>query len=292
MERDRIMESKNHLSVSFIGAGNAAFRLSLALKYSGIIISGVWNRGRESADFMAKILNKRENNPSALPDTMVYDEIYDCLNSNIVIIAVSDDFIPDIIEMIKLRQEVLAGEVIICHVSGSQNISIFGDIPNHGVIYPLMTLSKSKPVDFKIVPFLIEASNEKSLNTIEELINSLKSEYSICSSNERLKLHLAAVYVNNFVNYILSMAYEISPQHHVFLLPLATETVRKAFLKGDPFLTQTGPAVRDDNGTIEKHLNLINECFDKNKNPHEEVYRLFTALIKEKFIEYKDNVKF
>ena len=72
-------------------------------------------------------------------------------------------------------------------------------------------------------------------------------------------LHLAAVFVNNFTNHMLVQGREIALKagfSFEILSPLIQETIAKALELG-PENSQTGPAVRNDKNTIEKHLELL-----------------------------------
>jgi len=97
------------------------------------------------------------------------------------------------------------------------------------------------------------------------------------NSDERLKIHLAAVFVSNFINYMVGLAFDLSKPNQTFLMPLAIETVRKAFLYEHPSLVQTGPAKRGDINTLEKHLKLLNGMKE-----HREVYEILSKLIADK----------
>jgi hypothetical protein len=57
---------------------------------------------------------------------------------------------------------------------------------------------------------------------------------------------------------------------------LALETVEKAFAI-TPEIAQTGPAIREDELTIKKHLELLEDPFQK------ETYRLITEAIMNSF---------
>ena len=116
--------------------------------------------------------------------------------------------------------------------SGETSIEFFSNhnIENYGVLYPLMTLSKNKDLNIYIVPFLIEYSNTAVKNALIDIVNSFKAEYKISDSKDRLRMHTAAVFATNFVNYMLSLSYDISSPDFVFLLPSVMESVRKAFL--------------------------------------------------------------
>ena len=72
-------------------------------------------------------------------------------------------------------------------------------------------------------------------------------------------LHLAAVFVCNFTNHMLTQGKQIADKagfpFEIFN-PLLQETISKAMDIG-PENSQTGPAVRNDQNTIEKHLELL-----------------------------------
>ena len=137
-----------------------------------------------------------------------------------------------------------------------------------------MTLSKTKPVDFSLVPFFLEYNSDSCKEQLINICYSLKSEYRIVESSERLKLHVAAVFVCNFINYLTGLAFDISKPNHMFLMPLAVETIRKAFLYEHPSAVQTGPAIRKDWSTIKKHMEFLEHL-----PQHKEVYKLLTDLI-------------
>ncbi len=264
------------LKVSFAGAGNAAYRLSMALKSAGCNVSYIWNRSSEASRALVKILNKPENNPFNLELTQAVEDISLLSESDIILLTISDDSIEQVFKSISALEPVKSGKTVVCHTSGATPMDILNRIPHYGVFYPLMTLSKTKPVDMRIVPFFIESSDKSTHDVLVKLCDYLGSEYKDCDTAERMKMHLAAVFVSNFVNYILGLAYDISSPNYIFLMPLATETVRKAFLYGHPAHVQTGPAVRKDVSTIKNHLEML-----KHMEEHREVYALMTKYIGE-----------
>lgn len=272
--------------ISIIGIGNAGFRLALALKSTGFEIPFVVNRTFDDARILASLLNKPENNHHNLPATVPSNNILIAEDSDVIIISVSDDAIPEVMSSIHNIKSVISGKTTVCHISGGTSMDIFNSIPSHGVFYPLMTLSKNKPVDFTLVPFMLEYSDDKSGEKLKMMCKNMGSEFSVANSDERLRMHVAAVYVSNFANYLASLSYDISTPNHVYLLPLALETIRKAFLYGDPAMVQTGPAARGDVMTIKKHLEVL-----ESKDEHYKVYELLSELIKRQ-TNKKENVKF
>lgn len=268
------MNNKKY-KISIVGTGNLAYRLSLALNGVGMELLYIMGRDRDEASKLAYILNKPENgSPERKYITQTTSDPVKLFEGNIIILAVSDNSIEEVSNMIFRDSGLSSMDTTIIHCSGACEASLLNKFKNYGVLYPLMTLSKTKPVDFGLIPFFLESSNSQVKEQLTDICYALKSEYRFTNSEERLRLHLAAVYVSNFVNHLTGLAYDISKPNQMFLMPLAIETIRKAFLYEHPALVQTGPAVRGDYETIEKHLKLLEDM-----PMHKEMYTLITNQI-------------
>lgn len=258
--------------ISFIGAGNVTYRLSLALQKAGHDICCICNRDTQKAEKVVRAL-KREKS-----DANVTNNIEHIPDSDILIIGVSDSAITDIAQQITQYKNRFN---LIVHTSGATGIDVLKEyeIDNCGVFYPLMTLSKNKDIDIRLVPFLLESNCKNGEEILTNIVQSLKAEYNFCSSDKRLQMHTAAVFGTNFINYILSLAYDIANPNFTYLLPGAIETVRKAFLN-NPNISQTGPALRRDMNTLEKHMKVLQE---KGLTSHLQVYKMLSEKIMEKY---------
>jgi len=145
--------------ISFWGSGNVAYRLSIALKAVGFAIPFICCRNNESAQKLVHILNKNDNNPHNIQEITEYTNDFNLLaDSDIVIIAVSDDAIKELAQKFYKINFLQNKKPVILHTSGASSLEDLDSAGKYGVLYPLMTLSKVKPVDFKLVPFLIEFS--------------------------------------------------------------------------------------------------------------------------------------
>ena len=81
------------------------------------------------------------------------------------------------------------------------------------------------------------------------------------SDDQRLKLHLAAVIVNNFTNHLYALAADYCDNEQIdfkMLQPLIEETALR-LREHLPRDVQTGPAIRKDMITIDKHLRILSE---------------------------------
>lgn len=268
----------NHYSFSFIGCGNLAYRMSLELQKNGHSVNAIYGRDLEKASKLAYILNKTEHSPNNNTiETVATSNLEDVLESDIVIIAVSDNAIEGIASLLLEEAKKRNKYPLVLHSSGATPLCVLNGFPRHGVLYPLMTLSVTKPVDFSLVPFFLESSSKEIGQLLKDICYTLNAEYREIDSNERAQLHVSAVYVSNFINYLTGLAFDLSKPNHMFLMPLAIETIRKAFLYEHPNLVQTGPAIRGDVETINKHLKLLEKYPE-----HKEVYELLSANIFQK----------
>ncbi len=268
-------------SISFIGAGNVAFRLSLALQLAGHSIDFICNRDINNGNKLVKAINKNGGEAKYTND---YKAL---LNSEVVIISVSDDAIEEVTKGIAASlKEVSLGEIQLpnfFHTSGATDIKALSTLMDMGfecgVLYPLMTISKSKNINFSDVPFLLESTSQTTKRVLEGLTSSLNSEYFLCNSEKRLRMHTAAVFSCNFINYLLGLSFEVAGNAHTLLLPSTLEMVRKSFLLS-PEAASTGPAKRGDLTTINKHIDLLEQL---GLEEHKEIYKLLSDKIIKKY---------
>lgn len=250
-------------NIVLIGSGNVATHLGKAFYDAGNKIIQVYSRNIENAQKLSNIIG-------AIPISNLNNII---LDADLYIICVTDDAIISILPFLKN----LRG--IVVHTSGSVDIEIFNNyLENYGVLYPLQTFSKHSNPDFNTIPFCIEANNENNLIQIRKIASSIAKNISNINSEQRMYLHLAAVFVNNFTNSIYAIASEMLDDKAIsfeLLKPLILETAIKV-QHIRPIEAQTGPAKRNDFKIIEKHLHLLN-----NYEIYENLYKDFTKLIQQ-----------
>ncbi|NVK51527.1 MAG: DUF2520 domain-containing protein [Flavobacteriaceae bacterium] len=188
---------------------------------------------------------------------------------DVIVIAISDDVIATVSEKLKDTTS------LVVHTSGTVAMNVL-QTKRKGVFYPLQTFTKDKSVDFSKIPFCIEATNATDLQILSTLAKALDVKAYEISTEQRKKLHIAAVFVNNFTNHMYTIGKDICDEHQVpfeILLPLIEETAKKV-KELSPKEAQTGPAKRNDIETIQSHL--------ENLNLHQqEIYSLLTKSIQE-----------
>lgn len=255
--------------INIVGAGNVAYRMALFLQAAGHAIQCVCARDIEKAEKVIRALKRTRS------DAYAVTQLQQLPQADITIIAVSDNAISQVASQMPHKDSFTV------HTSGATPMSVLEDagLKNTGVFYPLMTLSINKDLDVRLVPFLIEASTPQGEEILRNITSSVKAEYKVCDSRMRLKFHTAAIFTTNFLNYSLSLAYDIASPDFTLLLPSAIESIRKAFLN-TPAVSQTGPARRGDTGTIAKHKEILSE---EKFREHLQVYEFLTDKIYTKY---------
>ena len=252
-------------TIIILGSGNVATHLGIALKGIGKDIQQVYNRTEQSAKELAIQLNTQPifDLKNLIPD------------ANLYIISISDSAVESVVSKISLNNK------LIVHTSGSLPMEILkNSSSNYGVLYPLQTITKNIKLNFKEIPLCIEASNDEVEYALVNLAKQLSDNVQVINSEQRKVLHLAAIFANNFSNFMFTVSKDILEKHDLsfdLLKPIIKNTFEKATVN-DPFSVQTGPAIREDMNIIEKHLQFLS-----NEPDYKEIYELITKqIIKQK----------
>lgn len=247
-------------NISFIGAGNVAESLSAGLKGAGHRILSVASRSGDSARALAEATGAEWRRDLSVPGSC-----------DILILAVTDTAVAKVASEAKIPNHTL-----IAHTAGSVSLAALGRESGAGVLYPLQTFTKGFPPDLMKVPFFIEATDNHSLEMLRDIGNAIGAGAWDCDSVQRRHLHVAAVFTNNFSNFMMTTGEAIAAGagfDPVVLHPLMEETIRKSLRTG-PAAAQTGPAVRHDGDTIKSHLELLSFSPD-----YQKLYRLVSKMI-------------
>jgi predicted short-subunit dehydrogenase-like oxidoreductase (DUF2520 family) len=245
------------IKIAIIGSGNLAQHLISACEIAPEI---------ELVQVFAR--NKNSINHLINPEKIISD-FEDLQLVDLYIIAVSDNAIANVSAQIPFKNRLVA------HTSGSVSLEDLNENNRKGVFYPLQTFTKSKKIDFSQIPICIESENATDFQLLEKVAQSISQKVFAINSQQRKSLHVAAVFVCNFVNHLYEIGNEICIDNKVpfeILKPLIMETADKinTIL---PIDAQTGPAKRNDTQTINSHLNFLE---DENQK---EIYKLLTKSI-------------
>lgn len=230
------------MKVVIIGTGNVAQVLGKMLLRANHAILQVFGRNKNTLEECAVLLEAAPVSDLSL----INNEAEMC------IIAANDSAIPEISAQLHLPN------TIIVHTSGGVSIDALNQHQRCGVLYPLQSLRKELPYLPK-VPFFVDGCNEEVKSSIATLAKTISGEVHFANDEERLKLHVAAVFCSNFTNHLFALANLFCQKEQLsfnHLYPLIEETVHRMQFDAPAHL-QTGPAIRKDKATIEKHLQVL-----------------------------------
>ena len=232
-------------SINIIGAGRVATHLATCFHLLGYKVPSVFSRTESSAQRLAQQVGAMAcTDLAALPVADIY------------ILSVADAALASLLPTL----QAVATNALVLHTAGSMPLSLLSErFPNCGVLYPMQTFSHGRALNYREIPLFIEANNAQALTQLTALAHSVSDRVYELDSEARKMLHLSAVFACNFANHCYTMADEILRKinlDYTILLPLIQETTAK-LADLSPREAQTGPAVRNDQNVIQRHLNLL-----------------------------------
>ena len=252
------------MNVVIIGSGNVATVFAwLLFKHQHTILQ-VYSRNILMANELAETVDA-----IGLSDLSTITQ-----EADLYIIAVADKAIESIVKQLQLSNQ------LVVHTAGSVAIEVLEQVSsNYGVLYPIQSIRKEIDLDTPI-PFAVDGSSIAVVEQLKELAFSLSNKVVHYNNSQRLKLHVAAIFACNFVNYMYVQSANFCEKEQLdfkVLQPLIEETANR--LKSQhPAEVFTGPAVRGDADTINKHLSLLEE------HPQLQVlYKLLSEQIMQQF---------
>jgi predicted short-subunit dehydrogenase-like oxidoreductase (DUF2520 family) len=245
------------MTIVIIGTGNVATILGKKIKQAGHTILQVAGRNSIAASKLAYELDTVSTNYKSSIDK----------NADIYIVAVADDAVAAVAADLTLPGKVIA------HTAAALPKEILKNVSGHyGVFYPLQSLRKEM-AGLPDTPLFFDGSDEMTKNMLQQLARSIAGDKVVEAGNdERVRLHIAAVFAGNFTNYMYVLAEQFCRAEGLdfnLLYPLIEETAQriKSVSPGD---VQTGPAIRHDADTLKKHLELL--------QPHPQLQKVYAFL--------------
>jgi len=247
------------ITVSVIGSGNVAQHLiKVFSKTTEIELVQAFARQPESLLHL-------------LPGEKITNDYQKLQKADVYIISVTDNAIAEVSEQLPFENQ------LVVHTSGTSTISVLDSKNRKGVFYPLQTFSKNKEIDFSSVPLCLETENETDFQILEKVARAISEKVYRISSEQRKSLHVAAVFVCNFVNHLYYIGNEVCNENDVpfeVLHPLIQETAQK-IMELSPEEAQTGPAKRNDTKTINQHIEFLKD------SKYQDIYKLLTQSIQD-----------
>lgn len=252
------------MRIVIIGTGNVATILGKRFLAADHEIVQVCGRNPLHAEELADMLSASFTTDLKQPD----------LSADIYVLAVSDTAVAAIAGALRLNNK------LVVHTAGAVSKEVLSTCSkNYGILYPLQSL-RSELNELPDIPFLVDGNTEDDLALITEFANSISNQVQQAGDDQRLKMHVAAVMVSNFTNHLYALAKAYCLNEKVdfnMLLPLIS-AVAERLHEYEPAAVQTGPAIRNDEATIQKHMELLQQ------HPSLKVmYTLFTESIRKMY---------
>jgi len=240
-----------------IGAGKLAWHLGPALQKAGFRIIQIYSRTLSSAAAFGLHID--------VPWTTDVNMLKE--GAELMIFCISDRALEDLLPQISRK------DVFMIHTAGSLPSNVFDKwTSDFGVLYPLMTFTKTRSMEFRTVPVCIEANNKKNEDRLKRFAEMISDNVSVVDFENRKIMHMSAIFACNFTNHMYRTAYDILSQYEFdfgILKPLIMETATKV-LEMSPHEAQTGPASRHDKNILHTHQLMLQD--------HPEWQKLYTFV--------------
>ena len=247
--------------ICIIGSGNVAHFMGKKLLHSQHQVVQIISPNIEHARKLAEVLN------------CDYADIITNINPivDVVILAINDDAIK------KIAPNDLLKTKIVIHTAGSVSLEDIQHLsPRTACIWPVYSISKNNLPSSDKIPLAVNFSINEIKAPLMNLAQSMSSNVFLLNDEQKMIAHVSAVFANNFSNHLFAIAEKLLDKQHIpfdILMPLIKNTVEKLNTHS-PADNQTGPAIRKDEKTIQKHVNLLTDS-DKI------IYEMLTKSIQE-----------
>ena len=238
-------KDEEYMRVVVIGSGNVAESLAQAVaEAEGLELVQLFARNEERGRKVAE-LAKCEWSNTRLAEADLY------------LISVSDNAVSECAKKLHTPEN-----AVVAHTAGCCTLDTLAPHTHRAVFYPFQTFSVGREVDFSKIFLFIEAEDSATHAAATEFAKSLTPNVADADSVLRSKIHLVGVLASNFVNNMYATATEVLEGAGLtfdVIEQIITEVAAKAVASADPAAVQTGPAMRGDVPTMERHRELIGD---------------------------------
>ena len=250
------------MKIGFVGAGRAGCSLG---KYftrkaaqADVTVTGYNSIVEEEARWAAEFTG-----------SSVFERIEDVIAaSDAIILSTPDGAIKKVWDTIDKKN--LTGKMI-CHLSGSLSSDVFSGIDTYGgyaiSIHPMFAFSNKDSVYQQLdsVSFTLEG-HPYAVNAWQQLLDALGNRSVVIDQAKKPKYHAAASILSNQVIAVLATGYELltecgfsEKEARTFSAALVRDNVEHVIADGC-VSALTGPIERGDVGTVQKHLQELNDA--------------------------------
>jgi predicted short-subunit dehydrogenase-like oxidoreductase (DUF2520 family) len=245
-------------SIAIIGAGKVGTALGFSLKQCGYSITAIISRTEQSAKKCREIIKEGIASTfiNNIPETT--DVIFVCTN---------DSSIPIVAEEI-VRNFPCTEKHFLGHTSGVLTSEVFSLAEKKGAhtfsLHPMQTFSNLElsPNIISKIYFGFEG-NDNARTVIEKIVSDLDSNIISISKTDKISYHLSGVFASNYLVTVIDIARRLlekigvsEEEGYKVIKSIVATTIENIEKKGTVY-SLTGPIVRGDKLTIEKHFHEL-----------------------------------
>lgn len=246
--------SDRRLTISIVGAGNLGSALALTLISAQYRVKFVAHRASSSGRHEAKMLASRI-------DARVVTLGRDPLDSDIVWLTVPDDAIAGVALRLSKTQD-WKGRFVF-HSSGARTSEDLALLRKQGArvasVHPMMTFVRGETPEMAGVSFAVEG-DAAAVRVARSIVEDFDANAFVIQKQKKALYHAFGSFCSPLMIALLATMEEVAeaagvrPQDiKTIMTPLLWQTLRN-YLKKDAASAFSGPLVRGDAATIERHL--------------------------------------
>lgn len=183
-------------------------------------------------------------------------------------------------------------DILFLHFSGSSGVDVLTPLAKIGFLvgktHPFQTFASPKKEAFDSIAWLCQTNNDRhTKDIIKHFINHINGVVFFTKDlpdfDENF-YHLSAVFAANYLSTFLQVCKEIAHFAGIpvesFLSPIIRQTVENNFNENASNYPISGPIIRKDTTTIQKHIDALNKLTDDNGEPnfYTDFYKYFGLL--------------
>jgi predicted short-subunit dehydrogenase-like oxidoreductase (DUF2520 family) len=305
--------------LGFIGAGKVGTSLArFFYEYyvhkglTSLALSAIYSKHLSSANDTISLISKLscdKSKPLSLVATSSLSAVVE--NSDIIFVTVPDTAIRAVDEELFLLGSKALKDKVLVHCSGvlsaQAGFKRCSELTDTVSLHPMLAFnSKETPIESIQKAFFTLEGSDTGVEKLKEILCKTKLQHAVLNSKDnpdrlKAKYHLASVMVSNCVVGLFSMGQNLLCECG-FTKDEALKALAPLFINNANNIVRegvndalTGPVIRDDAITVQKHLNCLNDDdkklyrllskklyeISKNKNPDKDYDNIKTLLFTE-----------
>ncbi|WP_069131044.1 Rossmann-like and DUF2520 domain-containing protein [Rhodohalobacter halophilus] len=244
-------------TITIIGAGAVGTAWLDFFKDRGYPVTSVW---KSETGYLADEdyhIHRELNRPLPESDEEIGDWVF---------ITTPDDSIAPAAKLLAESNIHWTNRTVI-HCSGSLSADVLKSLKERGArtisVHPIQTFQKGDGKEKLEGVTITLQGDEETVENLREVVLQLHSKPVLLSEQQKMAVHIAAVFASNYLVALLNTSEQILKESGVdagieIMVPLIRQTVENVLTKGTG-TSLTGPISRGDENTVKNHLHYLSK---------------------------------